>query len=125
MSVGVGFSLPLYGTEKSKTEASRKTALAKESEALDYKNSISSKVFDMYAQLKDSYAVYNIINKESLPQIEHMADLSSTSVKNGADLFVYTQMLEKKLILQEQSINAIVSYNSATASLEALIGENK
>lgn len=125
MSISVGFSLPLYGTEKSKTEASRKTALAKESEALDYKNSISSKVFDMYAQLKDSYTVYNIINKESLVQIEHMADLSSTSVKNGADLFVYTQMLEKKLILQEQSINSVVSYNAAAASLEALIGENK
>lgn len=124
VNIGLGFSLPLYGTEHSKKEASRKILLAKESEALDYKNYISSKIFDMYAQLKDSYRVYNIINKESLPQIEHMADLSSTSVKSGADLFVYTQMLEKKLILDEQSINSIASYHRAAASLDALIGEN-
>lgn len=125
VNIGIAFSLPLYGTERSQEEASRKIALATKSEALNYKNYISSQISDIYAKLKDSYRVYNIINKESLPQIKHMADLSSTSVKNGAELFVYTQMLEKKLILDEQSINSVASYHIATAALDALIGEDR
>ncbi len=125
INIGVGFSLPLYGSERLKEEASRKIALAAKSEALNYKDLLTSKIFDMYAKLKDSYRVYNIINKESLPQIEHMVDLSSTSVRNGAELFVYIQILEKKLALDEQSVNSIASYYKAEASLEELIGENR
>jgi outer membrane protein TolC len=125
INVGVAFSLPIYGTEKSKEEFSRKMALASKKEAIDFKNHLKSKIFNMYAKLKDSYRVYNIINKESLPQIIHMSDLSSTSVKSGAELFVYTQVLEKKLILDEKNINAIVSYHKAVAYLDSLIGEIK
>ncbi len=117
--------MPIYGTQNSKEQISRKTALSYKSEAVDFKNHLNSKISTMYANLKDSYRIYNIINKESLPQIQHMADLSSTSVKNGAELFVYTQILEKKLILDEQSINSVAAYHKYTAHLDALIGELK
>ncbi|MCF6340655.1 MAG: TolC family protein [Sulfurimonas sp.] len=125
VNIGVSFSLPIYGTENSKEQISRKMALSYKSEAIDFKNQLNSRIFDMHENLKDSYRIYNIINKESLPQIEHMTDLSSTSVKNGAELFVYTYILEKQLILNEQSINSVAAYYKSIANLDALIGEMK
>ena len=123
LNIGVGFSLPIYGSEDSKQERSRKMMLAQNSEVSDYKNLVISKIYKLYAQLQDSYRVYNIIQKESLPQIEHMFDLSSSAIKNGAELYLYIDMLERKLKLDEQSIKAVASYHKTLASLDALIGE--
>ncbi len=123
LNIGIGFSLPIYGSEDFKQERSRKMMLAQNSEVSDYKNLVISQIYKLYAQLQDSYRVYNIIQKESLPQIEHMFDLSSSAIKNGAELYLYIDMLERKLKLDEQSIKAVASYHKTLASLDALIGE--
>jgi len=122
VNINVGFALPIYGTQDSKEEASRKLSLASKSEAVDFKNSLDSKIVQEYAKLQDSYRVYNIIENESLPQIEHMFDLTNTSIKSGSDLFIYIELLGKKLRLDEQSIEALSAYYKANASLDALIG---
>ncbi|WP_373036222.1 TolC family protein [Sulfurimonas sp.] len=122
VNLNVGFALPIYGTQDSKEEASRKLFLATKSEAADFKNSLDSQISEYYAALQDSYRVYTIIAKESMPQIEHMFDLTNTSIKSGSDLFMYIDLLAKKLLLDEQSIKAVASYYRATASLDALIG---
>ncbi|NOR58610.1 MAG: hypothetical protein GQ474_08825 [Sulfurimonas sp.] len=125
MNINVGFALPIYGTQDSKEEASRKVSLATKSEVADFKNSLDSKVGEYYAKLQDSYRVYNIIEKESLPQIEHMFDLTNTSIKSGSELFIYIELLGKKLKLDEQSIGAVGAYYKALATLDALIGAQK
>ncbi len=125
MNINVGFSLPIYGTQSAKEEQSRKISLASKSEATDFKNSLNSQIGKYYAQLQDSYRVYNIIEKESLPQIQHMFDLTNTSIKSGSELFIYIDLLAKKLKLDEQSIQAVAAYYKANASLDALIGEMK
>lgn len=125
INVNVGFALPIYGTQDSKEEASRKLSLAAKSEVVDFENSLHTKVATQYAKLQDSYRIYNIIEKESLPQIEHMFDLTNTSIKSGSDLFIYIELLAKKLRLEEQSIQAVASYYKITASLDALTGAQK
>jgi len=125
INVNVGFALPIYGTQDSKQELSRKLSLASKSEAVDFKNSLESKIVQEYEKLQDSYRVYTIIEKESLPQIEHMFDLTNTSIKSGSDLFLYIELLAKKLRLEEQSIQAIGAYHKTTAALDALIGEQQ
>lgn len=125
ININVGFALPIYGTQDSKEEASRKRSLAAKSEVVDFENSLYTKVATEYARLQDSYRIYNIIEKESLPQIEHMFDLTNTSIKSGSDLFIYIELLAKKLRLEEQSIQAVASYYKITASLDALTGAQK
>lgn len=125
ININVGFALPIYGTQDSKEEASRKLSLAAKSEVVDFENSLHTKVTTQYARLQDSYRIYNIIEKESLPQIEHMFDLTNTSIKSGSDLFIYIELLAKKLRLEEQSIQAVASYYKITASLDALTGAQK
>lgn len=122
ISVNVGLALPIYGTQDTNAEASRKLSLATKSEAVDFKNSLDSKIAEFYAHLQDSYRVYTIISKESLPQIEHMFDLANNSIKSGSDLFIYIDLLGKKLLLDEQHVKAVASYYKARASLDALIG---
>ncbi|MFT5835550.1 MAG: cobalt-zinc-cadmium efflux system outer membrane protein [Sulfurimonas sp.] len=125
VNINVGFALPIYGTQDSKEEASRKRSLASKSEVIDFENALHTKVATQHARLQDSYRIYNIIKKESLPQIEHMFDLTNTSIKSGSDLFIYIELLAKKLRLEEQSIQAVATYYKITASLDALIGTQK
>jgi outer membrane protein TolC len=123
ININVGFSLPIYGTQNSNEEASRKLSLATKSEAADFENLLHSQIAGYYASLQNSYRIYKIIENESLPQIEHMFDLTNTSIKSGAELFIYIDLLAKKLLLDEQSIKALSSYYKTTASLDALIGK--
>jgi len=121
-SITVGFSLPLYGSEKLNSEAARKEALAAQSASLDYRYSLESEITIMYAKLTETYQIYNIIRNESLPQLEHMFELSQSSIQNGGDLFAYTNLLEQKLALEEELISIKAEYLRTTAKLKSLTG---
>lgn len=121
-SVTVGFSLPLYGSEKLEAEAARKEALAAQSAALDYRYSLESEITTMYAKLTETYQIYNIIQNESLPQLEHMFELSQSNIQNGGDLFAYTNLLEQKLALEEELIFIKAEYLRTSAKLKSLTG---
>lgn len=122
-SITVGISLPLYGSEKLNSEAARKEALAAQSASLDYRYSLESEIGIMYAKLTEAYQIYNIIQKESLPQLEHMFELSQSNIQNGGDLFEYTNLLEQKLALEEERISIKAEYLRTQAKLKSLIGE--
>ena len=121
-SITVGFSLPLYGSEKLNSEAARKEALAAQSASLDYRYSLESEITIMYAKLTETYQIYNIIRNESLPQLEHMFELTQSSIQNGGDLFAYTNLLEQKLALEEELISIKAEYLRTTAKLKSLTG---
>jgi len=122
-SITVGAALPLYGSEKLKTEAARIEVLAAASASLDYKSSLQSDIETMYAKLVKAYTIYNILNNETLPQLEHMFELTQASIQQGGDLFTYTNLLEQKLTLEEESISIKAEYFRTTAKLKSLIGE--
>ena len=122
-SVTVGISLPLYGSEKLNAEAARKEVLAAQSASLDYKYSLESEIYSMYAKLTEAYQIYKIIQNESLPQLEHMFELSQSNIQNGGDLFTYTNLLEQKLALEEQRISIKAEYLRTQARLKSLTGE--
>ena len=121
-SVTVGFSLPLYGSEELDSEAARKEVLAAQSASLDYRYSLESEITAMYAKLTESYQIYKIIQNESLPQLEHMFELSQSSIQNGGDLFAYTNLLEQKLALEEELIFIKAEYLRTNAKLKSLTG---
>lgn len=125
VSVGVGFSLPIYGTERAKEQESRKLLLATKSQMNDLKNSLDAKVEEMYAKLQYAYKTYNIIKNESMPEVTHMFDLTNSSIQSGGTLFEYIDVLQKRLSLEEQSIDAVALYYKTLASLEAMTGEMK
>ncbi|WP_296823858.1 TolC family protein [Sulfurovum sp.] len=122
-SVTVGISLPLYGTEKLNSEIARKEALSSRSSTLDYKVFLKSEIRTNYAKLKEAYRIYNIIQRESLPQLGHMLELGASAIEEGADLFTYTNILEQKLALEEESISMKAEYQRTKAKLKALTGE--
>ena len=124
-NIGVSFSLPIYGTQESQTELFRKLSLAKKSEITDFDNSLDVKIVNAHAKIKSSYEIYDIIQNQSMPQIEHMFELSSSSIKSGDELYIYLSLLEKKLSLDEKNIKIIAQYHKAQATLDALIGEIK
>ncbi len=121
-SVTVGFSLPLYGTEKLESEAARKEVLAATSASLDFESSLKSEIETMHAKLTEAYMIYDIIQNESLPQLEHMFELTQTSIQNGGDLFTYTNLLEQKLALEEERTSIKAEYLRTEARLRSLTG---
>ena len=122
-SITIGASMPLYGSEELKTEAAHKEALAAASASLDYKSSLISDIETMYAKLIEAYTIYNILEYETLPQLEHMFELTQASIQQGGDLFAYTNLLEQQLNLEEESISIKAEYFRTQARLKSLIGE--
>ncbi|GIT99084.1 MULTISPECIES: TolC family protein [unclassified Sulfurovum] len=122
-SITIGATIPLYGSEKLKTEAARKEVLAAASASLDYQSSLESDIETMYAKLIEAHTIYNILNHETLPQLEHMFELTQASIQQGGDLFAYTNLLEQKLDLEEESISIKAEYFRTQAKLKSLIGE--
>jgi len=121
-NLGVAFSLPLYGTQDLQIQKAKKISLAKKSEIADYDNLLSSKILEVHSKIEDAFRVYDIIHNQSMPQIEHMFELSSSSIKNGDELFIYINLLERKLALDEKSIAVVAAYNKYLAELESLVG---
>lgn len=121
-SVTVGISLPLYGSEKHKAEAARKEVLAAQSASVDFSASLESDIAVMHAKLTEAYEIYKIIQNESLPQLEHMFELSQSSIQKGGDLFAYTNLLEEKLALEEERISIMATYLRTQAQLNTLTG---
>ena len=122
-SISVGFSMPIFGSEKLETEAARKDALAAQSEALDYHAALESEVRVSYARMKEAYHIYGIIQNDSLPKLKHMFELNEASIESGDDLFTYTSLLEQKLDLEEERIVAKAQYLRSVAKLKSLIGD--
>jgi len=121
-NLGVAFSLPLYGTQDLQIQKAKKISLAKKSEIADFDNLLSSKILEVHSKIEDAFRVYDIIHNQSMPQIEHMFELSSSSIKNGDELFIYINLLERKLALDEKSIAVVAAYNKYLAELESLVG---
>ncbi|MCF6309223.1 MAG: TolC family protein [Sulfurimonas sp.] len=122
---GIGVSLPIYGSEDYKEQKARKLTLVAQSKKEDIKIKLDSEFKTAYLEMKSAYNIYNIVHKQALPQIEHMFDLTSSSISTGGDLFKYIDILVQKLKLEQKSIRAIANYNRSLAKISALSGEMK
>jgi len=123
MNLSVSFPLPIYGSQDLEIQKAQKLSLAAQSEVADTNQLLDAQITKIHSKIEDAFRVYDIIQNQSMPQIQHMFDLSSTSIKNGEELFVYLNLLERKLKLDEKSIEVIANYNKYLAQLDALIGE--
>ena len=122
-SFGVGVSLPIYGTEDYKEQEARKLVFAAQSLKKDVKTAVDTEFQSAYSQMKAAYETYHIVHDKALPQVEHMFELTSSSISTGGDLFKYIGILVQKLKLEQKSITAVASYNKAKAKISELSGE--
>ena len=125
LNVGIGLTLPIYSSEDYKEEEARAVALSAQNMKQDTVISVNSTLKVYYSQMLSSYEIYHIIQDDSLAQIEHMFELSSSSISTGDDLFKYIDVLFSKLSLEKKSINAISNYKRAEAKISQLRGETK
>ena len=123
VSVSVGVSLPLYGTENLEREIAQKETLATQHERLDYKATLINQIHAQHARLTEAYHIYHILQNKSLPQLEHLLELASSAIEKGEGLFNYTKILEQKLALEEERIAIISTFMQTQAQLHTLIGK--
>jgi outer membrane protein, heavy metal efflux system len=124
-SIGIGLSLPIYGTQNLQEEQAKCNALSKSSKLSDMRLEVRSKIKQAYWQLQNAYAVYMILNKESLPQVTALQAAGQTQLTTRSDLFAYTDVLAKSYKLQKQKIIAMGEFEKRLAQLESLIGASK
>jgi len=125
LSLAVGIALPVYGAEKLKSQRQRKKLLESKSILNNTQKRVQSELEAHYAYMRQAHTTYTILTKESMPQIEHMFDLSSSSITAGGDLFKYIDLIKQELRLEEQRISAVAEYYKHNASIEALLGVQK
>jgi len=121
-NVGVGLSLPIYGTEDAAEEEQRALGLGFVSQKEDTLIAVDATLQEYYAQMLSAFDIYHIVQDDALKQLEHMQELSNASISTGADLFQYIDVLFLKLALEKKSINAISNYNKAQAKISQLSG---
>ena len=124
-NIGVGLSLPIYGTEDAKEQQEKAVLLEKQSQQSDTKLALLAQLRLYYAQMLSAYNIYHIIQDEALPQVAHMFELSNSSISVGSDLFKYIDVLFQKLDLEKKSIQAVANYKRAESKISALQGETQ
>lgn len=123
VNLSIGASLPLYGSESLKEQKVKKEFLESSILSKDFYQHLNAELSEFYSQLRNTHNTYEIISNESIPEIEHMFELSGSMLKSGKNLLLYTNLLEKRLGLYEQKISAMASYKRALCDIEELTGE--
>lgn len=124
-TVGIGVSLPIYSTEDYKEEKARKLTLSSKSLKENTELFVNSAFKSAYIDMKSAHEIYHIVHDEAMPKIDHMFELTSSSISTGGDLFKYIDILMKKLHLEQKSIQAVTNYHRSLARISALSGELK
>jgi len=125
VSFTIGTALPLYGSEELKSEKQRKVVLERKNSLANTELKVNSELKANYAQMRQAYITHTILTEESMPQVEHMFDLSTSRITSGGDLFKYIDLIKQELALEEQRVRAIGEYHKYEAKIEALLGVQK
>lgn len=125
VSVGIGFSLPIYGTQESIVEQRSAELLAAQSDTVNLREELEAELKGLYSKLENQQRIYHIIKDESLPQIEHMFDLVRLNVTSGGDMSKYVDLLEQKLALEKEMVRAQGSFYMTMAEIDRLTGKIK
>ena len=121
-TLGIGISLPIYGTEDAQTQEQKALKLSVQAQQADTKIALDAELNVYTAQMLSSYEIYHIVQDEALPQVAHMFELSSSSISTGGDLFKYIDVLFQKLSLEKKSIIALGNYKRSQAKIAQLSG---
>ena len=125
MNFGISMSLPIYSKEDIELQKAKIERLEAKSKETDVENFVLRSFEEQYALLEAQYRIYKIIKEDTMPQIEHMLEISESMIQNGTSLFEYIDILERKLKLDEQAVDAVTKFYIAKSKIEELRGDLK
>ncbi len=123
LSLQVAFSLPIYGTQKSEQEEQRVLLAAQKLRVTDTEKRVLAELKSLYAVAKSHREILEIIEKKSIPQVDHMFDLIRSEIAAGGDLYRFVDLIEQKLKLDAEAIGARAKFYITLAEMEAILGE--
>ena len=125
MNFGISMSLPIYSKEDIELQKAKIAKLEAKKKEADIENLVLRSFEEQYALLKAQYRIYKIIKEDTMPQIAHMLEISEAMIQNGTSLFEYIDILERKLKLDEQAVDAVTKFYTAKSKIEELRGDLK
>ena len=125
MNFGVSMSLPIYSKEDIELQKAKIEKLEAKSRQTDMESFVLRSFEEQYTLLEAQYRIYKIIKEETMPQLEHMLEISEAMIQNGTSLFEYIDILERKLRLEEQAVDAVTKFYTAKSKIEELRGDLK
>ncbi len=125
LSISVGVALPIYGTETSRIEQNRALLMAKRSETVDLRKKLSAKVENLWYRAKAQADIIEILQRKSLPEIDHMFELMASRIQAGGDLYRFVDLLEQKFRLEAKLIVAIAAKERTIATIESIVPQKR
>ncbi len=125
MNFGISMSLPIYSKEDIELQKAKIEKLEAKRQEADVENLVLRSFEEQYALLQAQYRIYKIIKEDTMPQIAHMLEISEAMIQNGTSLFEYIDILERKLKLDEQAVDAVTKFYIAKSKIEELRGDLK
>ena len=113
ISIGVGFKLPIYGTEDIKIEESKVDRLSMLERLKDYKKKLENKLFILVQDLKANKEIIALIKKDTSFTIKDLLNVDRAKIVTGGDILSYFDTLKryfvlKELLIEKRSENMII-----------------
>lgn len=122
-NIGVNIPLPIYGSESVKEQIFQEKVLERNRDKEAAYLQLEASVRQKYAEMIKAFNVWKVVQDESMPQLNHMFELSEASIRSGEDLFLFTELLKQKLQLQLQEARSVTAFYRARAELDVLVGK--
>ena len=122
VSVGVGFSLPIYGTQKTKIEEQKVQRASMLAKLNDYDEALKNKLFELFENYKATKKIIKIIKKDTTFRIKNLFKLDEAKIASGDDMTSYFDTLKKFFALKEVLIDKKAQNLAIKARIDKLLG---
>ncbi|WP_236593244.1 TolC family protein [Nitratiruptor sp. YY08-26] len=105
ISIGISISLPLYGTEKLRSQEAKIEAMSIESKKQDVQIYVQEEIVSLYEQLKTLQTQITLLQHRSLKEVDHSLDLVRSRISSGDMLYKYLDTLKSKFAIELKLID--------------------
>ncbi|BCD60380.1 MULTISPECIES: TolC family protein [unclassified Nitratiruptor] len=125
ISIGISISLPLYGTEKLRSQEAKIEAMSIESKKQDVQIYVQEEIAALYEQLKTLQTQIALLQQRSLKEVDHSLDLVRSRISSGDMLYKYLDTLKSKFAIELKLIDFKIQKLLTKAKINYLNGAYK
>ncbi|BCD68169.1 TolC family protein [Nitratiruptor sp. YY09-18] len=125
ISIGISISLPLFGTEKLRSQEAKIEAMSIESKKQDVQIYVQEEIASLYEQLKTLQTQIVLLQQRSLKEVDHSLDLVRSRISSGDMLYKYLDTLKSKFAIELKLIDFKIQKLLTKAKINYLNGAYK
>ncbi|BAF70015.1 TolC family protein [Nitratiruptor sp. SB155-2] len=125
ISIGISISLPLYGTEKLRSQEAKIEAMSIESKKRDVQNYVQEEEKSLFERLRTVQTQIALLQHRSLKEVDHSLDLVRSRISSGDMLYKYLDTLKSKFAIELKLVDFKIEKLLTKAKINYINGAYK